>query len=418
MHLFESRAEHGGEEERADERTLTATIRACAHRFKANGAAHMTQVEPIIDVERLVEELRERVAERRREGDYDTDLTNVPLPLAPAAVAVRPGVGAASSRPLVGRVKSVLLRLLWRQFDDLARQTNTALRSARAEAAEASSRLRADLAQESSRLSAELADTKGDLADRVTDVDARLARLELRLTELEADAAVGSSLPAGPMAYASFEDRYRPEAQVRERQAIYRDALTGRRRVVDLGCGRGELLGLLRELDVPAYGVEVDADFVAHARANDLEIVQQEAVTHLETLEPGAVDTIVASHVIEHLPPATFFRLIELAAEKLADNGLMILETPNPTSVLGGSVNFHRDPTHVHPIHPDTLAFLCEQAGFSEIEVRPLVPVPADQRLPEPAPGEGELAAHVDSVVGQLNEFLYGNLDYALFARK
>ena len=378
----------------------------------------MTQVKPIIDVERLVEELRERVAERRREGDYDTDLTNVPLPLAPAAVAVRPGVGVASSRPLVGRIKLVLVRLLWRQFDDLARQTNTALRSTRTEAAEASSRLRGDLAKESSRLSAELADTKGDFGDRVTDVDARLARLELRLTELEADASVGSSLPAGPMAYASFEDRYRPEAQVRERQAIYRDALTGRRRVVDLGCGRGELLALLRELDVPAYGVEVDGDFVAHARANDLEIVQQEAIAHVEELEPGAVDTIVASHVIEHLPPTSFFRLIELASQKLGDDGLLIFETPNPTSVLGGSVNFHRDPTHVHPIHPDTLAFLCEQAGFTKIEVTPLVPVPDDQRLPPSAPGEGELTEHVDAVVEQLNELLYGNLDYALFARR
>jgi len=375
----------------------------------------MTQVQPIIDVERLVEELRERVAERRREGDYDTDLTNVPLPgLAPAAVAIRPGVGVASSRPLVGRIKWVLLRLLWRQFDDLARQTNTALRSARAEAAEASSRLRADLADESARLGS----TQGEFRDRVAYVDGRLARLELRLTELEADASVGSSLPTGPMAYASFEDRYRPEAQVRERQAIYRDALTGRRRVVDLGCGRGELLALLRELDVPAYGVEVDADFVAHARANDLEIVQQEAIAHLLELEPGAIDTIVASHVIEHLPPTSFFRLIELASEKLGDDGLLIFETPNPKSVMGGSVNFHRDPTHVHPIHPDTLAFLCEQAGFSKIEVMPLVPVPDDQRLPLPAPGEGELTEHVDAVVGQLNELLYGNLDYALFARR
>jgi SAM-dependent methyltransferase len=379
----------------------------------------VTQTQPIIDVERLVEELRERVAERRREGDYETDLTNVPLPgLAPAAVAIRPGVGVESSRPLVGRIKWVLLRLLWRQFDDLARQTNTAIRSARAEAAEASSRLRSDLADEASGLSAELADTKGDFRDRVTYVDARLAKLELRLSELEADASVGSSLPAGPMAYASFEDRYRPEAQVRERQSIYHEALTGRRRVVDLGCGRGELLALLRELGVPAYGVEVDADFVAHARANGLEIVQQEAIAHLEQLEPGAIDTIVASHVIEHLPPTNFFRLIELASEKLGDDGLVIFETPNPKSILGGSVNFHRDPTHVHPIHPDTLAFLCEQAGFGNIDVTPLVPVPDDQRLPRPAPGEGELTEHVDAVVEQLNELLYGNLDYALFARR
>ena len=378
----------------------------------------MTEPQQIIDVDRLVEDLRVRVAAGRRDGDYDWDLSRVPLPAIAPAVMVRPDVGVESSKPLVGRIKWVLLRLLWRTFEDLARQTNAAVRSARAEAAEEVTRLRDETADEIGRLRTETEEESSHLRQRTAAADERLARLEQRLAELETDGAAGSHLPTGPMAYAAFEDRYRPEAQVRERQAIYRDALAGRRRVVDLGCGRGELLELLRELGVSAYGIDVDADFVAQARAKGLEIVQQEAVTHLEALEPGAVDTIVASHLIEHLPPTTFFRLIELAGTKLAPDGLMILETPNPTSVLGGSVNFHRDPTHVHPIHPDTLAFLCEQAGFSNVEVRPLVPVPTDQRLPVTAPGEGELAAHVDAVVGQLNEFLYGNLDYALFARK
>jgi hypothetical protein len=137
----------------------------------------MTQTQPIIDVARLVEELRERVAERRREGDYDEDLANVALPgLAPAAVSIHPGVGVASSRPLVGRIKWILLRLLWRQFDDLARQTNRAVRSARAEAAEEVARLRTELMVENTRLS-----------DRATAADERLAKLELRLAKLDGE---------------------------------------------------------------------------------------------------------------------------------------------------------------------------------------------------------------------------------------
>jgi O-antigen chain-terminating methyltransferase len=287
----------------------------------------------------------------------------------------------------------------------------------RAETEAGHDRLRAEVEANHEVLRAEAADESDRMRDRAAASERRLATLEQRIVELEAG-QVGSSLPTGPMEYAAFEDRYRPEAQVRERQAIYRDALAKRRRVVDLGCGRGELLDLLRELDVPAYGVDVDPDFVAHARGKGLEIVQQEAVAHLEELEKGAVDTLVASHVIEHLPPTSFFRLIELAAEKLADDALVIFETPNPTSLLAGSVNFYRDPTHVHPIHPDTLVFLCERAGFTNVDVLPLVPVPDDQRLPQPAPGEGELTEHVDAVVGLLNELLYGHLDYALLARR
>jgi O-antigen chain-terminating methyltransferase len=363
----------------------------------------LTEVPQIIDVERLVKELRERVAARRREGDYTEDLTLVPLPVVTPSVALRPHVATASSRPLVGRVRWFLLRLLWPVLDDLARQTDAAVRRARADAADEGSRLGAKLTQE--------------VRDRSTAADERLARLELRLAELEAGEE-GSRLPRGPLEYKAFEDRFRPEDQVQERQRIYRDTLAGRTRVVDLGCGRGELLELLRDLDVPAYGVDVDAGFVEQARVKGLEVVQQEAVTHLRSLEPGAVDTIVSSHLIEHLAATTLFELIELAAEKVGEGGLVIFETPNPTSLFAGSVNFHRDPTHVHPIHPDTLVFLCERAGFTAIEVWPLVPVPADVRLPERAPGEGELAAHVDAVVGQLNELLYGHQDYALLARR
>ena len=101
-----------------------------------------------------------------------------------------------------------------------------------------------------------------------------------------------------------------------------------------------------------------------------------------------------------------------MPARSSATAGILILETPNPESLVAGSINFHRDLTHVRPIHPDTLAFLAESAGFSNVEIRRLSPVPEDERLP--TPGDGRL----DAVVEQLNELLYGYQDYAVVARK
>ena len=161
-----------------------------------------------------------------------------------------------------------------------------------------------------------------------------------------------------------------------------------------------------------AYGVEIEPDFVALLEEAGIDVVEQDAVEHLDGLEAGAVDGIVVSHVVEHLPAAALVRLVSLAADKLADGGVLIVETPNPESLLAGSVNFHRDPTHVRPIHPDTLAFLCESAGFSEIEVRRLSPVPPQHALPVPA--EGGLR----EIVTQLNDLLYGYQDYAVVARR
>ena len=147
-------------------------------------------------------------------------------------------------------------------------------------------------------------------------------------------------------------------------------------------------------------------------------MVRQDLIAHLEGLAPGDVDGIVVSHVVEHLPPDVVSRLVEAAWERLPEGGLLVMETPNPESLVAGSVNFHRDPTHLRPVHPDTLAFICESAGFARVEVRRLSPVPEADRLPAPAPGEGPLAEHLDRVVGRLNDLLYGFQDYAVVARR
>ena len=223
----------------------------------------------------------------------------------------------------------------------------------------------------------------------------------------------GSSAPAAaPFDYEAFEGRFRPERSVRERLDGYVDLLRDRKRVVDLGCGRGELIELLRREGVAAYGVEIDPDFISMLEEKGIEVVAGDAVSHLAELDAGAVDGITAIHVVEHLPAAAVSSLVALAAEKLAEGGVLVLETPNPESLVAGSINFHRDLTHVRPIHPDTLAFLCESAGFSKVEIRRLSPVPEEERLPVPE------TAGIGAVVERLNDLLYGFQDYAVVARK
>jgi SAM-dependent methyltransferase len=416
----------------------------------------------IIDVERLVEELRQRVARRRAGGAYTDDLSAIQLDVLPpdgtgdtlvegfdlagagARIRLRPELGF-SAKPVIGPfitlVKKFILRLLFYVLDDLAQQTDAAVRRLEtALAAETAARSGEGAALEArstavdERVTAEVAAREGvqrdvkSLAERVAARDDHLEQLELgsRLARLErarrsTPASAGQAGAAPPpdvrpipsLDYETFEARFRPEESLRERQQSYVDLLRAQKRVVDLGCGRGELVALLNEEGVSAYGVEVDPDFIELLREMGVEVVGQDAVAHLAGLEAGAVDAIVCSHLIEHLPPTAVVQLVSLAAEKLADGGTLIVETPNPESVLAGSVNFHRDLTHIRPIHPDTLAFLCESAGFSDVEVRRLSPVPQDERLPAPAPDE-----RLTEIVERLNELLYGYQDYAVIARK
>ncbi len=386
---------------------------------------------PLIDVEALVEDLRGRVARARAEGGYADDLSGerllVPAPV--ARVRFRPEL-AYSTKPLIGRpltaVKKVLMRLTVHPFDDLARQTDAGIGAVEASAqaaihAEAGARERVQ------------ADVAGLLA-RIEGIESALERLQLpaRLARLERrprEAAPARDAPAAAAApaaasdsgvdYLAFEARFRgSEETVRERQEVYRPVLGGRSRVVDLGCGRGELLEMLRDAGVSAYGVDTEPDFVDLVAEKGLEIHREDAVAHVEGLAPGEVDGIVASHVVEHMPPAAVARLVGGAAAALEEGGVLILETPNPESLLAGSINFHRDPTHLRPVHPDTLAFLCESAGFAQVEILRLSPVPDTDRLPAPAPGDDPLARHIDRIAERLNGIIYGWQDYAVVARR
>jgi O-antigen chain-terminating methyltransferase len=394
---------------------------------------------PIVDVERLVEDLRERVARGRAEGLYGDDLGAHALqPPAPVArVRFRPELGYSSKRvvgaPLTA-VKKVLLRLLIHVFDDLALQTDAAIGSVEGQVRETRAWAQEGLAAETharERAQADLA----ELLARIGGIEETLAHLQLpaRLARLErhprggrAATASGPAAAAAPAAasdqgvdYLAFEARFRgAEAIVRDRQEVYRARLEGRRRVVDLGCGRGELLELMRDAGVSSYGVDTEPDFVDLVAEKGLEIRREDAVAHLEGLAAGAVDGIVASHVIEHMPPSVVARLVGAAAAALDEGGLLILETPNPESLLAGSINFHRDPTHLRPVHPETLAFLCESAGFSSVEILRLSPVPESERLPEHAPGDDPLARHVDAIAERLNGIIYGWQDYAVLAHR
>ena len=398
---------------------------------------------PIIDVEQLVTELKERVERERAAGAYANDLSGVSLEVPAPTLADGYDIGAEgnrirfrpelafSSKPVIGPVitlvKQFFIRLLFFVLDDLARQSDAAVtRLEMALKAEAAARDSA-LGVRDSSIGAVKIDVRS-LSLRADEFEAGIERLQLnaRLARLERAvraraAAPAPSAPAPAQApappsgasidYLAFESRFRPEETVRERQQAYVEDLRGTEPVVDLGAGRGELVELLSEAGISAYAVEIEPDFIELMRDKGIEVVAQDAVEHLRGLEDGSLGGIVASHVVEHLPAAAVAELVALAGEKLAEGGTLILETPNPESLVAGSINFHRDLTHRRPIHPDTLVFLCDSAGFSSVEIRRLSPMSEDERLPVPAGGE------LEEIVTQLNDLLYGYQDYAVVAR-
>ena len=195
---------------------------------------------------------------------------------------------------------------------------------------------------------------------------------------------------------------------IRERQRRYVEDFRESAPVLDIGCGRGELLGLLREAGVDARGIDADADMVAYARGEGLDVEQADLIQHLEQVDRGSLGGIFMGQVVEHLPAATLVQALRLAAAKLRPGGLLVAETINPLSPLALR-SYFADLTHAQPLVPETLELLARQAGFAETELR-FLNEPAE-RLTEP--DDPVIAANVR----RLNELLFAPLDYALVAR-
>ena len=247
----------------------------------------------------------------------------------------------------------------------------------------------------------------------VRELEERLERLERR-GPASGGAPAPVTVAAQPAAasvpdYFAFESRMRGSVDsIRERQRLYVDVLRDAAPVLDAGCGRGELLGLLREAGVEARGIDADSDMVAYARGDGLDVEQADLVEYLQGAADGSLGAIFMGQVVEHLPAPVLVHTFQLAAEKLRPGGVLVAETINPLSPIALR-NYFADLTHAQPLVPETLELLARQSGFAETEIRYLNE-PAE-RLTEP--DDPVIAANVR----RLNDLLFAPLDYALVAR-
>lgn len=194
--------------------------------------------------------------------------------------------------------------------------------------------------------------------------------------------------------------------------------------VLDLGCGKGVFLSLLKEKGITGRGVDLDEDMIAICQDAGLEVIQMEALTYLESLEDNSVGGIFSSHLIEHLPKPKMVRLLELCHAKLRPAAPLVIITPNAAGLTIFHATFYKDLTHRQPIHPEALRFLLEAAGFREVQIKSLSPIPEDQRLHpiklERIPDEGQraLLETLNYNFRKLNDLLFGDLDCAAMAVK
>jgi O-antigen chain-terminating methyltransferase len=227
------------------------------------------------------------------------------------------------------------------------------------------------------------------------------------------------------LTYVEFESRFRgSQGEVRRRVDEYVPLLSSASDVVDVGCGRGELLGLLKERGVAARGVDVNAGMVELCRTRGLEVEQGDALGYLARQRDGQIGGLVAIQVVGHFEPVYLTRFLETAFHKMRPGAPIILETINPACWMAFFETYIRDLTHQRPLHPETLRYLVEASGFSNADVQFRRPVGEGDRLqhveapPANARDLGKIADAVNDHADKLNARLFSSMDYVVIARR
>jgi O-antigen chain-terminating methyltransferase len=430
-----------------------------------------------VDVARLMEEIKERVRERRASGFYSDEevrrITQMELEVTEALPGFREEVEhhlaqlndawdilqaptISSHRGAIGQVIVAAKRLLWRvaspytrlvlqrqgEFDSLLLHLlNAFVLPVRDKLQDGMNGLQRRMEELSLATHERFAVAQSDGARRHRELAARVEQLTGELGQLRATVdrvRVGGgalalarppevppgtgTLPAE--AYLRFEDRHRgSREEIRQRQRGYLP-LFPEGPVLDVGCGRGEFLDLCREAKIDASGVDTDAAMVAACRDAGLEVERADALAYLMELPNASLGGVFCAQVIEHLPPEAFVALVRLAYAKLAPGRVLLCETPNPACLTVFSGAFYLDPTHIKPIHPEAARFVLEAAGFRDVEIRYVNPYPLEAKLQPLEPFwymrryEEAFLQQINDNFARINDLLWGSQDYAVIGRK
>ena len=261
------------------------------------------------------------------------------------------------------------------------------------------------------------ADIQNELLANMVRVKAdfeRLIHAELRIVRQRLQAAGGPAAPAiaaAPAAaptvdYAWFAERFRgSEERVRESQRVYLEYFQGRGAVLDIGCGRGEFLELMREAGVGASGIDASAECVAACHLKGLEAHEADLFEYLAGLGEETLDGIFCGQVVEHLPPGRLPELVRLCATRLERGGVIAMETPNPECLAIFATYFYLDPTHVRPVPRPLLEFYLRENGMEPQAALKLAPAV-------------EMAPALATLPAEFREAFFGAMDYAVIGRK
>lgn len=219
--------------------------------------------------------------------------------------------------------------------------------------------------------------------------------------------------------YFKFQEEMRGSfEEIKRRQLRYLSYFTECSNVIDLGCGRGEFLDVLREHGIGAVGVDSYEKSIDYCRMRGLQVTRGDAIQFLCDQKEGSADGVFSAQLIEHIPAGEILRLCKESYRVMKPDSYIVLETPNPTCLSVYMNSFYLDPSHKNPVHPHLMEYFMRECGFRNIQIVYSGDSKVNYRFPLLNVENCQNLAEFNNGINLLSNIIFGSQDYAIVAQK
>jgi len=146
---------------------------------------------------------------------------------------------------------------------------------------------------------------------------------------------------------------------------VQKYSLAGKK-VIEIGCGRGEYLSLMHKSGAEAYGLEYSEESVKHCVKNGLKVSKGFIQKSADRINGAPFDAFFILNFLEHLPePNSTLRGIY---NNLTDEAIGLVEVPNFDMILRKKLFSEFISDHLFYFTMNTLKIALELNGFEIIE--------------------------------------------------
>ena len=138
------------------------------------------------------------------------------------------------------------------------------------------------------------------------------------------------------------------------------------RKVLELGCGRGEYLSIMKRQGVKAYGLEYSKPAVDCCKSMELNVERGYLSTGSKPLKSGPFDAFYIMNFLEHFPDPKSG--LEAMGDNLRSGGIGLVEVPNFDMIIRKQLFSEFIKDHLLYFTKDTLETALKLSGFEVLE--------------------------------------------------